>query len=273
MELNMPQMDLGAEQESSTTVEQPTQASPTPAEQQIIDLDSTDKWKYGGKEWTSQEWKDSHLMHGDYTKKTQALAEERRAFEDGIKRYYDNLDTDLKSVASNPALVAEFKRIYPEKFHAYLDNVIRKEQATGANPNSSAIPQEFMKRFESLESSIQEQRVNAINAELDAKFSVLQKKYPSAIEEMVLTRADGILKRGHVLDDKQWDQFFKDSHDQIEAHYKKTYGQKVKEQQSANLKGKDIAGGGGVPGRAPVEAKSIRAMSNLLRESGTLDQL
>lgn len=267
MEFDNAQTELGKE-----TVEQPQQEQPQATPESVLDLDSAQKWKFAGKEWTAQEWKNAHLMHSDYTQKTQALAEERRAYEDGVKRYYDNLNADLSRVASNPALVEEFKMVYPEKFHSFLDNVIKKEAAQ-ANPNATGVPPEFMKRFETLESRIEQQHINATQAELDAKFEVLQKKYPMAIERMVLADAQGMLDKGQALTDKDWENLWKKAHDEIDGNYKKHYGAKVKEQQSANQKGKDVAAGGGIPGRAPVQAKSIREMGNLLRESGALEQL
>jgi hypothetical protein len=80
---------------------------------QISELEKLEKIKYNGKVLSgkdlARELKEGSLRLSDYTKKTQAIAEERK--------YYDNLAVDLQKLKANPALVDQFKSIYPQKFH------------------------------------------------------------------------------------------------------------------------------------------------------------
>jgi hypothetical protein len=88
---------------------QQSEAAPESTPQTVAELDKLEKFKFEGQEYTPQELKNAILRQSDYTRKTQEFSQERR--------FYDNLQADLRSVRSNPALAAEFRRTYPEKFH------------------------------------------------------------------------------------------------------------------------------------------------------------
>jgi hypothetical protein len=84
--------------------------------QEMIELESLDKFKFRGKEWTPEEIDKAMLLQADYTRKTQAISAE--------SKFIDNLDADLRAVRSNPDLTSEFKKLYPEKYHKFLDVVM-----------------------------------------------------------------------------------------------------------------------------------------------------
>lgn len=235
---------------------------------QLVDLDSLEKFRYGGREWTPKDLQSSILLQNDYTKKTQALADERR--------YYDNLAHDLANVKADPRLIAQFKQTYPEKFHSYLKYVTpaqaqaaaqqqQQRQQQQAEPKSEQALEERLNR---IESDLHEKKVAAIEAELDAKLSKLSEKYPMADEEAALARAQAFLDKkridhgsGATVTDKDWDAIYKSVHERNQKLADQYYSKKVKEQTQANRKGKDVASGGGIPGQAPQRPKTIKEAS------------
>ena len=245
-----------------------TEEPPVSQAQAILDLDKAEKFRFDNREWTAKELKDSMMFQSDYTKKTQALSEERK--------YYDNLAYDLDAVKQNPDLAEKFKGIYPEKFHKLLGYVSTppQTQTPANNPVSQQPPEvsQWIKRLETVEGRFKEQEVSAINAELDAKFSKLSEKYPMADEEAVIARAQSYMDQGHKLDDKSWDKLWSAVHEKNQKLADQYYANKVKQQTSANQKGRDIAAGGGTPGRAPVKARSVNEAAKLFFESGADQQ-
>jgi hypothetical protein len=227
----------------------------------IPDLDSMEKFKYGGREMTPKELQSMVLMQSDYTKKTQALSEERK--------YYDNLSADLAAVKSNPALVDKFKSIYPEKFHSYLGYVAQQQPAQTQSPQNSQYAQidpQVMQRFQRIEADMNERSVAAINAELDAKFSKLSEKFPYADEEAAIARAQALMDRGEKITDKMWEGIFKSVHEKNETTFKQRQAEITKKQKEANSRGKEASGGGGIPGQAPRSPKTIKEASKYALE-------
>lgn len=227
---------------------------------EIADLEKLGKFKFDGKEWTAKDLKNAYLMHSDYTRKTQALSEERR--------YAENVGYDLIAVANDPSLAAKFKEIYPKQYHAQLDQVLSYVQKGGVQQSSqpqqsqqrSSVDPDFQQRFERLEKSIQEKEVAAVEAQLDATFSKLSEKYKFADEETVIARAQALLNRGVELNDATWNELFKQINDARQAQYQSFYKAQVGKQQSANVRGKDMGPGGGIPGEAPkkLSLKEVR---------------
>lgn len=243
------------------SVETPDQQSaPTSEEQKIIDLESQDKFRFGGKEWTPKEFQGAYMMQADYTRKTQQLSEERK--------YYDNLSADLSAVRSNPELADKFKEIYPTKFHSYLEYVEKRQQPTqpGQQNQYQSLDPAYQKRFDTLEADMNERKVAAINAELDSRFKTLSERYPFADEEAAIARAQAAHQKGIQLTDKVWDQIWKDTHDKNESRFKKISSEQINKQKSANQKGKDVASGGGIPGQAPRAPKTIKDASKFALE-------
>lgn len=226
----------------------------------MMDLESVQKFRFGGKEWTPKEFQGAYMMQADYTRKTQQLAEERK--------YFDNLNADLAAVKANPSLESKFREVYPAKYHAYLDYVAQKQAQAGQNSQSpyGNIDPAFQRRFESLEADMNTRKVEAINAELDARFKTLSEKYPLADEEAAIARAQALHSKGIQLNDKVWDQIWKAVSDKNEAVFKKYGAAQVNKQKQANQQGKDAAPGGGIPGQAPKRPKTIKEASQFALE-------
>jgi hypothetical protein len=242
-----------APQVESSSAEQPS----------LYDLDSAEKFKFQGREWTTKELQSHILRQEDYSRKTQEISQERK--------YYDNLSYDLEAVKNNPALADKFKSIYPDKFHSYLKYLGPAEKTPAQNPGTG-IDQSFVEEFKQLKAEITEQKVQAINAELDAKFSKLSSQYPMADEEAVIARAQALLDKGEKLTDKVWDSLWKNVHERNQKLADKYYSEKVKKQSQANAKAKDVGFGGATPGAAPVQARTIKERTEQLLRSGVLDQ-
>lgn len=256
--------------ESGNESPQGSDLAPSPS----TELDKLEKFTFEGKEYTPKqvkEWRDNGLRQADYTRKTQEFSQERR--------FYENLSADLKHVRGNPALVAEFRRIYPEKFWGYLEYVTGQAgtPSTQPDPGSSksqfaSIDPEMVARFERLEQSVTQRDVEAISANLEAQEKTLGSKYPMADIEAVYAKAQAFLdSQAKLPKDEQskltpelWDKIYKADHDKHEARYVARYKENVNKQKQAGLKARDSGAGGGMPGAAPKTHKSIREARDAL---------
>lgn len=247
-EISAPESDAGAtEQLGQKTVEQ-----------QLVDLDSVGKFRYGGKEYTPKSFQGAYVPKSEYTKKTQAYAEERK--------FYDNLRYDLASVKTDPSLIERFKQIYPEKYHSYLDFVSnsmnqQNQQQSQQFQNQPAADPRYLARLEQVERKFHDQEVRSAETEIQNRFNVLSKKFPMADEEAVLARAQIMAEKGEELDDKSWESLWKMVHDKNQKLADQHYSKKVTNQKQLNQKGKDAGAGGGTPGAAPKMPKTIKEAS------------
>lgn len=232
----------------------PEQSSDAPEQPQVLDIDSLEKFRFGGKEWTPKDFQGAYMMQSDYTRKTQALAEDRK--------YYDNLSADLESVKKNPALAEKFKSVYPEKFHNFLGYVHQPqaEQPKEKAPQAGIDP-EFMSRFERVEADLHDRKVQAINAELDNTFKSLSEKYPFADEEAAIARGQALLSQGQELTKDVWEKVWKSVHERNQALAEKHYSTKINQQKTANLAGRDVGRGGSTPGQGPKTPRTIKEAS------------
>lgn len=242
-----------------------TQTDPSP-QGQFVDVDTLDRYRYKGQ--SLKDWESGYMRHSDYTQKTQALAEERK--------YYENLAFDLDKVRTNHSLAEQFRQIYPEKFHPYLRYIL--ENSAGSQPQtrqaqgqpgqqSARMDPSLEMRINNIERSFREKEVSAIQAELDQKFKGLQSKYPYADEEAVIARAQALLAKMKEADplnpnlkitDKQWDVLWKGQHDRAYQLADQNYKKQVQAQVQANKKGAESGKGGGIPGQAPRQYKTIK---------------
>lgn len=235
----------------------------------IFDIDSAERVKFEGREWSRQELREAYLRHQDYTAKTMKLSEERK--------YYVNLPHDLEKVRNNPALVNQFKSIYPKDFHSYLDN-LRTSQPSQSQPQtqpgqSQSYDPELVERFNRVEQELlsykqdlSSQRVTAINAELDSKFDRLQKTYPYGDEEAVVARAQYLIDQGQTITDKIWDALWKSSNERNHTMAETRYRESVKAQTQINQKNKDVSSGGAIPGPSAKMPRTIKEASELARK-------
>lgn len=253
----------------STNVE--TQSGTDPETGQPVEIDSLDRYRYQGR--PLKEWESGYMRQQDYTQKTQALAQERK--------YADNLSIDLERVRENPALAEQFKSVYPEKYHSFLRYISENSRQSGqqqGQPQNGYQAQQYAKldpqtqmRIDQLEKNIKDKEVAAISADLDNKFATYQKKYPFADEETVIARAQSLLAKLKEQDpmnpdlrisDKHWDLLWKSVNDKVYALSDSQYKQKVQSQINANKKGADVGVGGGLPGAAPRQFKTIKEATN-----------
>lgn len=252
-----------APENTSQSNQSATTGSPQPTAQQLQDLSKLEKFLIEGKEYNYKDLKSERMRFSDYTKKTQEISQERK--------YYANLNSDLRQVKSNPALAEEFKRVYPEQFHAYLDVIIeqaQKEQPTNQQSSDDydqsgydqkKIEQMVQRMVEQRTAPIQnhfkEQETKAVEAQIDAIFKTNSAKYQFADEETVLARAQALHNQGIPLNDETWERIFKSVQDSNQKRYETYHTQKISEQKKANTKARDVASGGGIPGEAPQKVK------------------
>lgn len=253
----------------TTTEGSPSQTDPSG---QPIEIDSPDRYRYQGR--PLKEWEAGYMRQQDYTQKTQSLAQDRK--------FYDNLNADLDKVKANPELIEQFRQIYPAKFHAYLRYVQgnspsrpQQPQQTQQQPNQTQqyaqLDPRIQSRIDKIEKDFRDKEVSAISAELDHKFKGLSEKYPFADEEAVVARAQALMSKMKELDpmndnlritDKQWDLLWKAQNERAEGLSDAQYKKKVQSQINANKKGSDVGRGGGLPGQAPRNPRTIKEATN-----------
>lgn len=228
------------------------------AAEATIDLEKVAKVKFNGREWTPDELKKSHMLHSDYTKKTQAVSEQ--------SKYWRALEHDLQSVSSNPSLANQFYKLYPKEFHKYLKlagiDSAQDQSQMDSQPRATdkGLDPELVQRLDRMEGYIREKEVEKHEAVLDSKFSRLSQKYPEAMEDVVLAQAQNLLDRnaddrGYEISDEVWDRLWKQSHDSMVKRYGERQSKVLNTQREANQRGKAQGPGGGVPGSAPQRVK------------------
>lgn len=259
--------------------EGPGSPGKTEVAQAIADLEKMDKFKLDGQEWTLKDLKAAIMRQKDYTQKTQSLSEARKSF-DGERKFYENLHYDLKNVAKNPDLVSQFLRIYPEKFHSYLNEVLggQEESQSKGQPQQQEsrglqIPVELMSKVERLDKFYQEQEVSKNEAEINRHRETFLKKYNEADEEKVLARTyeaymiakEDAEKAGVPLNfsvQETLEQFFKQSHDQEQAKFVAKQKEFQKKQMEANSKAKGVGAGGGTASQAPKKFSKLSEVTD-----------
>lgn len=228
----------------------------------IYELEKLSKFKYQGQEMTPKDLEAAILRQKDYTQKTQALSKERETFQ-SEQKYYENLYYDLNNVKNNPQLAEQFIKVYPEKFHSYLKQILGEtsnQSQSQQSQNQSQKPQydvEMMSRMQKLESFYHEQEVAKNTQEINATVERLSKKYPDALSELAISRVYESYNRGEEITPETWETAFKTVDQLMKDHVKAKYGDLVKKQTEANNKSRDVDSGGGTPGRAPQKFKSL----------------
>lgn len=224
---------------------------------EITDLGSLEKFLYEGKEWTPQDLKKAIMMQSDYTRKTQAIAKE--------KEFTEALKWDLPKVLKNPSLIIEFKKIYPESYHAWIDEVVgdlvsdqpeqREEEVQAPSDNI------VMKRIQRLETTLNnyerksfDSEVKVKTAEINSLFDKMSKKYSYAKEKEVISDAQLLLEQkgeGEELTEDDWNSLWKSSHDDSLKRFGQYQKGLVDQQKQASSRARDVPAGGGVVGNAP----------------------
>ena len=257
--------------ESSRQAEQPE----TPKE--ILDLDKLERFRFDGKEWGPKDLKNSYLRHADYTKKTQELKEARK--------YSDNFTIDLEKVIENPALLTDFRAVYPKEYVERALRVLKRLEGNGAEAKSpqeraespTAGDPQLIKKLSTLEEKLaaiednhRATEVEKIQSWLNNQYESLQKKYPDADPDVVDARAEIASRQGTEISVAALEKLFKASHDQNSARYEAKYKEKVQKQIEAGKKAKDSGPGGGTVGSAPKGIKTLKeAKAQMLQDFGS----
>lgn len=228
----------------------------------IYELEKLSKFKYQGQELTPKDLEAMILRQKDYTQKTQALSKDRESFQ-SEQKFYENLYYDLSNVKNNPQLANEFLKVYPEKFHTYLKQVLgQDEQKQQAQEQTPKFDVELNSRLQKLESFYYEQEVAKNTQEINSTVDKLTQKYPDALPELAISRVYEAYNRGEKITPEAWENAFKTADAEMKDLIKTKYGDLVKKQTQVNNKSRDVDSGGGTIGRAPQKFKSLADVTN-----------
>lgn len=251
--------------ESVSSKADKTEASPGKATAaELLDLDKLERFRFQGKEWSPKDLRNAYLMREDYTRKTQEVAQARK--------FAENYHIDAARVIENPALLKDFRAVYPKHYQDALEKLLSLrgdkqpvQPQEGESQSQPQLPKEVQskilsleEKFASLEREKHDNEVKQLQNWLDNQFETLSKKYPSADPEVIMARAEVIARQGTDVTDKVLDRLFKTHDQEVSEKWEKRYKSKVDEQLKAGSKGKDVGSGGGIPGGQPRGFKTIK---------------
>lgn len=247
-------------------------------DQAILDLEKTEKFSFGGREWTRDglkalidQEKKFQSMDKDYTTKMQTMSAERKAFEEK-QPFYKALHWDLPKLVKDPSLVQEFIKKYPPEFHQIAADYLRENQPQTndqeqRSPNQPQVDVTLLSRLDQLEKTNHQREVKVNEQEIENIRHELNAKYPNvnrpAVQKMILAEAFEQFEKsrsenpGFQFSREDWENIYKSTSDEIANISKAEYGELVKKQTEANSKAKDVGAGGGVVGSAPVKFKKF----------------
>lgn len=253
-----------ASQSLETTSQNPaSQQGERSLESAIAELDKMEKFRFEGQEYTPKALKEAILRQQDYSRKTQEHSKSVESFKQEQK-FYDNLWADLEMVRKDQSLASEFIKLYPEKFHAALKQVLSESQGQSSNaqtPKGPSIDVDTQSRIHRLEKHFQEQEIAKNTTEIEQTIKTYEAKYPKAISKLAIADIFEAYNAGVTPTAETWEQAFKASQEYREQLVKEDYGDLVKKQTKANAKARDVDTGGGTPGRAPKKFTSLREVT------------
>jgi len=232
----------------------------------LAELEKMDKFRFDGQEWTAKDLKNAILRQQDYTRKTQDLSEARKTFENE-RKFYENLHADLNIVKQNPHLAQEFLKIYPQKFHGALKQIMGDQaqlQSQQVPKQESKFDVDVMSRLTNLEKFYHEQEVAKNEAQINSTVDTLSKKYPDAIPEMAIGRVFEAYAQALKTDPnakltpEMWEDTFKSVDKFMKDRISTMYRTKQQEQLKANKRASDVSSGGGTVGRAPQKFSRLK---------------
>jgi hypothetical protein len=239
----------------------------------VADLSKFKKILLDGQELTLDDLKKQRMLEADYRRKTAAHAEERRRFEQE-STFAVNFPKDLELVMQQPWMAQEFYNVYPPEYHAqvkWLEQMYRRNPALWAQDQGSQVQSDnsqdvksvveelINERLKPFEEKERQAQVQTNLAKIDAIETRLSQKYDEAVKAEVYMAAEYLSdKTGRELSDADWEKIYKDSHERNQKARKERNAKEAQQQKVANSKLRDVASGGGVPGEAPVVAKSIK---------------
>lgn len=244
------EQDLSKETQTTTPPENGQSQEP-------VDLGKASKVVWDGKEYTPEQLRKAMMFQSDYTKKMQGISEE--------KKYISNLRYDLASVKKNPKLADAFMKTYPKEYHAYLEDVMPQDWKNGEQ-QASNLPPEVKEQLDYFQNYIKEQEVSREEQNLEKISGNMMKKYPEALEDVVLARAEAMVSQNQNLTPEVWDRLYKTSHDFMVKKMTDKQNTTFDAQKNANQKARGIGPGGGTPGQAPPKRSMKEATEDAIRD-------
>lgn len=264
-------LESGAVKEAEAPVVEKSLDETEKEQPKVLDLDSLERFRFEGREWSPKDLKNAYLMQSDYTNKTKELSEERK--------YVDNFAIDAAQVLKNPTLIEQFKQVYPKKYVdvlvGQLGDLFKDKKEQGSNDAPSVDPklasklQEFdslKSEFDEIKKANHEKEVQAYMVQVNAICEKMQAKYPLVNERLAINRIEDLVSRGEKITDKHWDDAWKKESDEIQKKFDNHYKEQLKKQNDAHVKGRDVGPGGGTPGQAPVKENFKQATERAIRE-------
>lgn len=239
-------------------------------ENTLTDIDSLDKFTFQGQEYTPDQLHD-YLNGYNELKETHSKVTEE-------SKYLENLRADLDHVRQRPELVEKFKQTYPQKYHSYLDLVLKKDAQAQANGQEKpSLPEDVMKKLSeideikgkltSYEQREREAEAARINSELDQTFNKLSEKYPFGVEADVLAKAEAMIQRGHKFTNSTWERLWRESNNTFQKRWESHHDAIVKAQAEKGKKAGDIGPGGQAPGQEKNEPRTLQEATKSLLSS------
>lgn len=240
-------------------------------EPQASDLDSLDRVRFRGKEFSKEELENLLLGQGQRQ-------------ETDTKKFDDNFAYDLAAVMKDPSKLAQFSQIYPANYVQRAQFILEQngisakaESRTNGQPESKSGDQRLDEMWSTVQEFKQQQkesRIQAYQHQVDTTFDKLATKFPEADQEVINSRLQAILAQGvnimdakGNLDSKVVEKLFKQDHDARTARYEATYRKKVDAQKTASTNARDMGRGGtpaSISGNSP---RTIRdATKNFMRD-------
>ncbi len=213
----------------------------------ITNLDSLSEFEFQGERFTPERLQEIYKGYQTFGEQQKSAQSE--------DRFWRNLEADIDNVVQNPALAEQFKRVYPQKFHAILNKLMPNSE-----PQSPSIPKELTERLskvDQMEARLHQMAVESANAKLDAILPKLYDKYPMAVEDQVLARAEAFLSQGGKLTDGIWERLAKESHESARKRSDAYYKKELQAQTTKGIQAQDIGPGGAAPGKAPPKIRSF----------------
>ncbi len=257
-----------AVEEIATPGEQQRTESPATPINDVADLDKLEKFMFEGKEWTKEDLRKSILMHQDYTRKTQEVANERKSIEQE-RKFTENVPYDLEKLARDPNLIDQFKRVYPKQYHAAADKILASLGVSpkASRPSENAIPEEWRAELDQVKSMVKAYETEKYEAQLNSTFNTLKAKYPKAREDVIIFKARAELEAGKPpLTETQFEKLFKDEHESSKRAFDEYHLSMIKDQKAANKKGRDVPSGGETPTSPPKKMTMREATEAAIRD-------
>lgn len=254
---------LGQDTESNSAPEQSTQ--------DIVDLDSLERFRWKGEELTRDELEKRQMLQQDYTRKRQESSALEKQLQEKSK-YIENWKVDLENIRQGKASVEDFKRVYPEEYHFLLDQLSKSPEqhvGSGNSRDNQGYSQELNTlrgQVNELLSAQHEARVEAAGSEIDSIMNELGPKYDLAKPKYVMADVFSMIESGTKVDKSTWEKVYKYHHEEELKSYKGYYSKQFKKQKEASEKAKDIGPGGSAPTGGKPKLGISEITKNLMRQ-------